>query len=127
MPPTNNLLSLIRKNVPYPATAEEIFQLLGISNKRRSDFTRQLKVLVSKGKLVQGRGDRFSLPEMKNFTVGRLSTNPGGFGFVIPDDVHNSTKTQKRSRDQDIHVSAGNLMKAMHGDRVHHHRQTPQV
>ena len=118
MPPINNLLSLIRKNVPYPATAEEIFELLRISNKRRSDFTRQLKALVSKGKLVQGRGDRFSLPEMKNFTVGRLITNPAGFGFVIPDDVHNSTETQKRSRDQDIHVSAGNLMKAMHGDRV---------
>tara|TARA_B100001123_G_scaffold451180_1_gene628112 strand:+ start:1268 stop:3574 length:2307 start_codon:yes stop_codon:yes gene_type:complete len=118
MPPINNLLSLIRKNVPYPATSEEIFQLLRISNKQRSDFTRQFKVLISKGKLVQGRGDRFSLPEMKNFTVGRLVTNPAGFGFVIPDDIHNSTKTQKRSRDQDIHISSGNLMNAMHGDRV---------
>ena len=118
MPPTNNLLGLIRKKVPYPATAEEIFQLLGISNKRRPDFTRQLKILVSKGKLVQGRGNRFSFPEMKNFIVGRLSTNPAGFGFVVPDHVYNSTETQKMSKDQDIHISSRNLMKAMHGDRV---------
>ncbi|MCM2255883.1 MAG: ribonuclease R, partial [Vicinamibacteria bacterium] len=42
--------------------------------------------------------------------VGRLTCNPAGFGFVVPD--------QRREGESDVYVSADNLKDAMHGDRV---------
>ena len=37
------------------------------------------------GKLVEIRGQRFGLPDRMNLVVGRVSTNPRGFGFVDPE------------------------------------------
>ncbi|MCM2257450.1 MAG: hypothetical protein NDJ94_17575, partial [Vicinamibacteria bacterium] len=45
-----------------------------------------------------------------NTVVGRLTCNPAGFGFVVPD--------QRREGESDVYVSADNLKDAMHGDRV---------
>ncbi len=42
--------------------------------------------------------------------VGRLTCNPGGFGFVAPDS--------RREGEGDVYVSAENLRDALHGDRV---------
>jgi ribonuclease R len=43
--------------------------------------------------------------------VGRLSTNPRGFGFVVPEHVDGHER-------RDIFVAGTNLLEAMHGDRV---------
>src|SRR5688572_15301631 len=51
--------------------------------------------------------NRFGLPEKMDLIVGRLTTNPGGFGFVVPEQG-----------DDDIYIAAANLTEAMHGDRV---------
>jgi len=106
-----NLLQLIRERVHHPATARELAQILRIPREERSSFKRQLKALVAAGELLQVRGTRFGVPDKMDLVVGRLSTNPGGFGFVVPEH-------QEASERRDIYIAGANLLEGMHGDRV---------
>ena len=106
-----SLIKLIRERVHHPATARELAQILRIPREERSSFKRQLKALVASGELLQVRGNRFGVPDKMDLVVGRLSTNPGGFGFVVPE---HSEATERR----DIYIAGANLLEAMHGDRV---------
>jgi ribonuclease R len=102
-----DLLERIRETVHHPATARELIQLLRVPREERAGFKRQLKGMVASGDLLQIRGNRFGLPEKMDLIVGKLTTNPGGFGFVVPEQG-----------DDDIYIAAANLTEAMHGDRV---------
>jgi ribonuclease R len=105
------LLKLIREKVEHPATPRELLQRLKIPREQRATFKRLLKDLVASGSLVQTRGNRFGVPDLMNLVVGRITTNPRGFGFVVPDRaVENASG--------DIYVAGSNLNQAMHGDRV---------
>lgn len=106
-----DILQLIRDKVHHPATARELLQVLKVPRDERVAFKRQLKNLVAKGELLQIRGNRYGLPDRMDLIVGRLQTNPGGFGFVVPENAKPGDK-------QDIYISAANLTEAMHGDRV---------
>ena len=86
-------------------------RLLEVPREERQAFTRRLKALVASGELVQLRGNRFGVPEKMDLVVGRLNTNPGGFGFVVPEHAPEGER-------QDIYIAASNLTEAMHGDRV---------
>jgi ribonuclease R len=108
---SRDLLRLIRDRVPHPASARELAQVLRIPREERTAFKRELKALVQSGELLQIRGNRFGLPEKMDLVVGRLNTNPGGFGFVVPEQVPEGER-------QDIYIAASNLTEAMHGDRV---------
>ncbi len=105
------LIKLIRERVHHPATARELAQILRIPREERSSFKRQLKGLVASGELLQVRGNRFGVPDKMDLVVGRLSTNPGGFGFVVPEHAEASER-------RDIYIAGANLLEAMHGDRV---------
>jgi ribonuclease R len=108
---SRELLRLIRERVPHPASARELAQVLRIPREERASFKRHLKSLAESGELLQIRGNRFGLPEKMDLVVGRLHTNPGGFGFVVPE--HSPDGERK-----DIYIAASNLTEAMHGDRV---------
>jgi ribonuclease R len=108
---SRELLHLIRERVPHPATARELAQALRIPREDRTNFKRRLKSLAESGELLQIRGNRFGLPEKMDLVVGRLQTNPGGFGFVVPEQPSEGER-------QDIYIAASNLTEAMHGDRV---------
>ena len=110
-----DVLRLVTEQVHHPATARELAQLLRIPREERAGFKRQLKALVAEGVLLQIRGNRFGLAEKMDLIAGRLQTNAGGFGFVVPDHVEAVNRSEGR---RDIYVAAGNLMEAMHGDRV---------
>jgi len=110
-----DLLHRIREAVHHPATARELMQVLRVPREERAAFKRQLKTLVSSGDLLQIRGNRFGLPEKMDLIVGRLTTNPGGFGFVVPEHGDPFDGAQGRG---DIYIAAANLTEAMHGDRV---------
>ena len=105
------LLKLIREKVDHPATPRELLQRLKIPREQRATIKRLLGQLVSSGALVQTRGNRYGLPERMNLVVGRITTNPRGFGFVVPD--HRLEEIAG-----DIYVAGSNLNQAMHGDRV---------
>ena len=86
--------------------------MLRVPRNERATFRRQLKALVAAGELLQVRGNRYGLPEKMDLVVGRLTTNPGGFGFVVPDQPDPDAERP------DIYIPAANLSEAMHGDRV---------
>jgi ribonuclease R len=109
--PREDLLRLIRDKVHHPATARELGQILKIPREERTAFRRLLKSLAASGDLLQIRGNRYGLPEKMDLVVGRLTTNPGGFGFVVPEH-------QEGTERNDIYIAASNLTEAMHGDRV---------
>ena len=105
------LLKLIREKVEHPATLRELLQRLKIPPEQRTTVKRLLKDLVLSGDLIQTRGNRFGLPDRMNLVVGRITTHPRGFGFVVPDRPPDDIKG-------DIYVAGSNLNQAMHGDRV---------
>ena len=87
-------------------------RVLRVPRNERPTFRRQLKALVAAGELLQVRGNRYGLPDKMDLVVGRLTTNPGGFGFVVPDQPDPDAERP------DIYIPAANLSEAMHGDRV---------
>jgi ribonuclease R len=105
------ILTLVRDKVDHPATARELLQVLRVPRDERATFKRRLRALVASGALVEIRGNRFGLPDRMNLVVGRVATNPRGFGFVEPE-----------ASDPDgpgsIFIAGNNLNQAMHGDRV---------
>ena len=107
----HDLLAAIRQHAHHPATARELAKLLRVPREERSSFRRRLKTLVTAGELLQIRGNRYGLPEKMDLVVGRLTTNPGGFGFVVPEHA-------ERGERKDVYIAAANLTEAMHGDRV---------
>ena len=102
----------MRQHAHHPATVRDLMRMLRIPRDERAGFRRRLKALVASGDLLQVRGNRYGLPEKMDLVVGRLSTNPGGFGFVIPD------QSESGHERKDIYIAAANLSEAMHGDRV---------
>jgi ribonuclease R len=107
---SDEILRLITEKVHHPASARELAQLLRIPRDERNSFKRQIKALVANGQLLRIRGNRYGVAEKMDVVVGRLQTNPGGFGFVVPEDTEGERK--------DIFVAPPNLAEAMHGDRV---------
>jgi len=105
------LLTLIRDKLDHPATPRELLQKLKLPRHERPNFKRLLSELVDSGALVQTRGNRFGVPDRMNLVVGKVTTHPRGFGFVIPDRPLEDSKG-------DIFIAGSNLNQAMHGDRV---------
>jgi ribonuclease R len=106
------LLAQIRQHAHHPATVRDLMRMLRVPRNERATFRRQLKALVAAGELLQVRGNRYGLPEKMDLIVGRLTTNPSGFGFVVPD------QPDPDAQRPDIYIPAANLSEAMHGDRV---------
>ena len=102
MPAVEQILTFFKERVVHPTTARELARLLRVPRDERVAFKRDLKRLVMSGQLVQVRGNRFALPDTENLVAGRLHTNPGGFGFVAPDDAEPGEK-------RDIYIAAANL------------------
>jgi ribonuclease R len=105
------LLKLIRDKLDHPATPRELLQRIKLPRHERPTFKKLLADLVESGALVQTRGNRFGLPDRMNLVVGKVVTNPRGFGFVVPDRPLEEVKG-------DVFIAGSNLNQAMHGDRV---------
>ena len=105
------LLKLIRQKVEHPATPRELMQRLEIPREQRATLKRLLADLVEAGELIQTRGTRYGLPDRMNLVVGRITTHPRGFGFVVADRPLEDVQG-------DIYIAGNNLNQAMHGDRV---------
>jgi len=106
-----SLLALIRERIHHPSTPRELLQKLKIPREERPSFKRLLASLVASGDLIETRGNRFGLPDRMNLVVGRITTHPRGFGFVVPDRPLEDVEG-------DIYIAGSNLNQAMHGDRV---------
>lgn len=105
------LIRSIRDRLDHPATIKELLRALAIGREERAGFKRRLRALVESGALVEIRGQRFGLPDRMNLVVGRVSTNPRGFGFV-------DAETPVDGAPASIYIAGSNLNQAVHGDRV---------
>ena len=97
-----------------PMAVREVVRRLGLDASLRRDLKGVLRKLIADGEVVQVHGARVGLPSRMNLVVGRLTANPGGFGFVAPD----KPAPGARRREGDVYVSAVNMKEALHGDRV---------
>jgi ribonuclease R len=91
-----------------PVAADDLLRAARLSREERGDAHERLAALEARGLLVRTKGDRFTLPSRLDLAAGRLSVNPAGFAFCIPDDAE----------DEDVYVPAAAVRPAMHGDRV---------
>src|SRR4249920_1687048 len=107
----DHVLALMRERVHHPASMRELLQVLEVPKDDQTSFKRHVKSLVSSGELIQIRGNRFGLPEKMDLYVGRLQTNPAGYGFVTPE-------RPLEPSGGDIYIPNQALDEAMHGDRV---------
>ena len=107
----DQVLALMRERVHHPASMRELLQVLKVLKDDETSFKRHVKSLVSSGELIQIRGNRFGLPEKMDLYVGRLQTNPAGYGFVTPE-------RPLEPSGGDIYIPNQALEEAMHGDRV---------
>jgi ribonuclease R len=106
-----DLLRRMRAKVPHPATARELYKLLGVAREERLLLKRLLRNLVNDGDLILVKGKLYGLPDRMDLVVGKLDGHPSGIGFVAPErPVEGLTR--------DIFVAAHNLQEALHGDRV---------
>jgi ribonuclease R len=105
----DRLLSLLDEG-GKPVTVRELMRELDLDREGRRDAKAALRKLLEDGEVVKIRGGRIGLPSRMNLIVGRLTCNPAGFGFVVPEG-------RRRGRG-DIYVSAVNMKEALHGDRV---------
>jgi ribonuclease R len=115
-----DVLRLIRDRAHHPSSSRELIQLLEVPREQRASFRRQLKSLVADGALVEVRGRRYGLADMMDLVVGRLQSNAGGFGFVIPDrnDARGAGVQAADAAGRDVFIAAAHMKEAMHGDRV---------
>src|SRR5206468_5468444 len=107
----DQVLALMRERVHHPAGMRELLQVLKVPKDDQTSFKRHVKSLVSSGELIQIRGNRFGLPEKMDLYVGRLQTNPAGYGFVTPE-------RPLEPSGGDIYIPNQAMEEAMHGDRV---------
>jgi ribonuclease R len=93
-----------------PLSVRELIRRLDLDKNARPELTDLLRRLIVDGEVVKIRGGRVGLPSRMNLVVGRLTCNPAGYGFVVPEKA--------QGRGGDVYVSAVNMKEALHGDRV---------
>src|SRR2546427_904742 len=93
-----------------PLSVRELIRRLDLDKDARPEITDLLRRLIVDGEVVKIRGGRVGLPPRMNLVVGRLTCNPAGYGFVVPEKAE--------GRGADVYVSAVNMKEALHGDRV---------
>src|SRR5437867_9088636 len=93
-----------------PLSVRELVRRLDLDKHARAELTDLLRRLIVDGEVVKIRGGRVGLPSRMDLVVGRLTCNPAGYGFVVPEKA--------QGRGGDVYVSAVNMKEALHGDRV---------
>jgi ribonuclease R len=128
-----------------PVSVRELARRLDLRGEARRALKDQLRQLIADGEVVQIHGARIGLPSRMNLVVGRLTCNPAGYGFVIPERSEANppprpyrrragagndrgggatgarraeSTAKRREAPKDLYVSALNMKEALHGDRV---------
>jgi ribonuclease R len=90
-----------------PVTQAELTRLLGVTPSERDAFGRRLAAMERDGAIMRNRRGAICMPEKLDLIRGRVQGHPDGFGFLVRDDGG-----------QDLFLGAGEMHKALHGDRV---------
>lgn len=91
-----------------PQSLKKILAALDIDDEDgKIAIRRRLKAMSRDGQLVRNRKNMYGLAKQMDMVCGLIQGHPDGFGFVIPD-----------VGGEDVFLSARELRKALHGDRV---------
>lgn len=133
------LLEILRSPDYRPVNDSALFRALKLPPKLRSRFLHELRLMLSKGEVVQIQGDRYALPETKRSTasapspsssgkrstatpvdgaevIGRIQFRAGGSAFVIPS--LDPDAASEAPRPDGIQINAGDTLTALPGDTV---------
>lgn len=108
------VLELLREG-GKPVSVRDLVRRLDLGREQRRELKGLLRGLIERGEVVKIRGARLALPSRAGLVVGRLTCNPAGFGFVVPEAGPGEAPQGRRA---DVYVAALNLKDALHGDRV---------
>ena len=108
--PLRDRIVALLADLGKPVSVRDLVRRLDLDKDARGDLKPVLRRLLEDGEVVKIRGTRIGLPSRMNLVVGRLTCNPAGFGFVIPEN--------RKDGQSDVYVSAVNIKEALHGDRV---------
>jgi len=89
-------------------STREIIERLAVGRSDRKAFRRWLKDLSQQGEIVRYSGAKWTLPKQEHLTEGVVECHPDGYAFIRPDQTDV----------EDVFVPPGDLLDAMHGDRV---------
>ena len=103
----DRVLAYFQTESPHPLKLRDLAKALSVSDEDYGDLRRLMRQLEHEGAVVRLRNNRYGPPDRMNLAVGRLSVNPGGFGFV-----------SRETGGEDVFVGAQDMSTALHGDRV---------
>ncbi len=133
------LLDILRAPDYRPVNDSALFRALKLPPKLRSRFLHELRLMLSKGEVVQVQGNRYALPEAKRSAapapagaasgkrsastpddgaevIGRIMFRAGGSALVIPS--LDPDADPEAPRPDGIQINAGDTLTALPGDTV---------
>ncbi|MER0171521.1 MAG: ribonuclease R [Nitrosomonas sp.] len=105
--PSREYILQILQQQGIPLAEQVLQKLLDITKKEEELFNRRLTAMMREGQIFRNRKGDLCVMEKLDLIKGRVQGHPDGFGFLIPDDAS-----------PDLYLSAKELNKALHGDRV---------
>lgn len=100
---------LLNKHQDSLLKPRKLARLMGVANEDYGDFRAAFKKLRTEGRLILGSGKALTFPNGEREVLGRFSSNPRGFGFVVPED---------KTHQFDLFVPEGKTAGAQNGDLV---------
>ncbi len=92
-----------------PSEVSEVQRQLRVQPDDERAFEAAVAQVVEEGRVDLGPDGKLRLPRYGDEAEGRLKLNPRGFGFLVAD---------KRMREGDLYIPAGQTADALNGDRV---------
>ncbi len=105
--PSREYILQILQQQGIPLAEPMLRKLLDITKKEVELFNRRLTAMMREGQIFRNRKGDICVMEKLDLIKGRIQGHADGFGFLIPDDGS-----------QDLFLSAKEMNKALHGDRV---------
>ncbi len=105
------ILKEINRPNYVPRRTKELARHLGISKAHYAEFRDKVRALKRHGRIVRGKGGRWTRPRDEEFVVGNIQLTRSGRAFLLPEDPAMD----------DIAIGADFLGSALHGDRVKVH------
>ena len=102
------IVAFMREETYKPLLFDELVLVLDVPKNDIDEFAGVINELISEGKIIKTKRNRYGVPDRMNLLVGKLQGNDRGYAFLIPDEEDAT----------DIFIPADGLNGAMHGDRV---------
>jgi ribonuclease R len=109
--PSRELILTTMAEQGVPLNAEQLYELLDISDTEREIFNRRLSAMEREGQIMQNRKGALCITDKLDLIAGVVQGHPDGFGFLIPDD-------KTKANGEDLFLSPKEMSQVMHGDRA---------